>query len=75
MNMNRIIQMIINQLLRRVVNGGVTAAINQFSRMAGPNKAGSSQLSSTSARGQEQTQAAAREAKRARKAARLLRKL
>jgi hypothetical protein len=35
MDFGRIIQMVINQLLRRAVNGGVDAAMRQVSRRSG----------------------------------------
>jgi len=63
MDLNRIIQMIINQLLRRAVNGGVDAAIKHVSRKTGP------------ASPQDHEQAAALATKRARQTAKLMRKL
>jgi hypothetical protein len=65
MDFGRIIQMIINQLLRRAVNGGVNAAIRQVSRRAGPKDPD----------GQNQDRAAQETAKRARQAAKLTRRL
>jgi len=65
MDLNRIIQMVVNQLLRRAVNGGVDAAMSQFSRRTGP---------ATDADA-AQARAAQQAAKRARQAAKLARKL
>ena len=65
MDLNRIINMIVNQLLRRAVSGGVNAAMKQVSRLTGP----------ASAADQEQAQAAALAEKRARQAAKIVRKL
>jgi hypothetical protein len=65
MDFGRIIQMIINQLLRRAVNGGVNAAIRRVSRGTGP---------ATPAE-DDQALAAQQAAKRARQAAKLTRKL
>lgn len=65
MDLNRIIQMIINQLLRRAVNGGVNVAMKQVSRLSTP----------ATPEDQEQAQAAAQATKRARQAAKVMRKL
>ena len=65
MDLNRIIQMIINQLLRRAVNGGVDAAIKHVSRKTGP----------ATPADQQQAQTAAQLNQRARQAAKLVRKL
>lgn len=64
MDLGRIIQMIVNQLLRRAVNTGVNAAIRKVS---GGGKAAPLQ--------DGQSREAALAAKRARQAARLTRKL
>ena len=65
MDFNRIIQMIINQLLRKAVNGGVNAAMRQVSRIK-PQAAPVDP---------EQAQADALAHKRARQAAKLTRKI
>ncbi len=65
MDLNRIIQMVINQLLRRAVSGGVNAAIKQVSRRGG----------AATPQSDAQSREAALAAKRARQAARLTRKL
>ena len=65
MDFNRIIQMIINQLLRRAVTGGVNVAIKQASRLSKP----------ATPEDQTQAQAAAQATKRARQAAKMMRKL
>lgn len=64
MDFGRIMQMIINQLLRRAVNGGVNAAMRQMSKRSGP----------VSDADHEQTQAAKDASRRARQAAKLTRK-
>lgn len=65
MDINRILQMIINQLLRRAVNGGVNTVIRQASRRAGPG----------ATKDHDQARTAQLAAKRARQAAKLTRKL
>jgi len=65
MDLNRIIQMIINQLLRRAVNTGVDVAIKQVSRGSAP----------ANATEDAQRREAAQAARRARQAAKLTRKL
>lgn len=67
MDFGRIIQMIINQLLRRAVNGGVNAAIKQVSRRSGPAASGDMD--------QDQSRDAQLATKRARQAAKLTRRL
>lgn len=65
MDFSRIIQMVINQLLRKAVNGGINVAMKQVSRIAKP----AADVSP------EQAQADALAHKRARQAAKLTRRL
>ncbi len=64
MDFGRIMQMIINQLLRRAVNGGVDAAMRQMSKRSGP----------VADADPQQAQAAKQASRRARQAAKLTRK-
>jgi len=68
MDFGRIVQMIINVLLRKAVNGGVNAAIRKVSRKDDP-------TAPISPEDRQQQQAARQMAKRARQAMKIGRKL